>query len=70
MERGLHEARGSYRALLPLLNLPATDYKRLLSFLHQHNCHVAFQRYRDADAKTEADRSPSAPEFGPARAAG
>jgi DNA-binding NtrC family response regulator len=53
VERGLHEARGSYRALLPLLNLPATDYKRLLSFLHQHDCHVAFQPFRNAEAKTE-----------------
>jgi DNA-binding NtrC family response regulator len=43
---GLIETRGSYRALIGLFNLPASDYKRVLSFLQQHDCHVPFQRYR------------------------
>ncbi len=48
IQRGLNETRGSYRALLRLLNLPPEDYKRMLSFLRQHDCHVPFQRFRGA----------------------
>jgi DNA-binding NtrC family response regulator len=50
IQRGLVHTRGSYRGLLELFNLPSSDYKRLLSFLHQHDCHVPFQRYRAADS--------------------
>ena len=46
IERALRDARGSYRAALPLLNLPATDYKRLLSFLQQHDCRSTLRRFR------------------------
>jgi transcriptional regulator with GAF, ATPase, and Fis domain len=46
VQRGLNETQGSYRALLDVFNLPATDYKRVLSFLRQHDCHVPFQRFR------------------------
>jgi len=49
IQRGLVQTRGSYRGLLELFHLPSSDYKRLLSFLHQHDCHVPFQRYRAAD---------------------
>jgi transcriptional regulator with PAS, ATPase and Fis domain len=46
VQRGLDETHGSYRALLRIFNLPAEDYKRVLSFLRQHDCHVPFQRFR------------------------
>jgi transcriptional regulator with PAS, ATPase and Fis domain len=46
VQRGLNETQGSYRALLGVFNLPADDYKRVLSFLRQHDCHVPFQRFR------------------------
>jgi transcriptional regulator with PAS, ATPase and Fis domain len=46
VQRGLNDTQGSYRALLDLFNLPASDYKRVLSFLRQHDCHVPFQRFR------------------------
>jgi transcriptional regulator with PAS, ATPase and Fis domain len=46
VQRGLNETRGSYRALLTVFNLPPEDYKRVLSFLRQHDCHVPFQRFR------------------------
>src|SRR5258708_21147053 len=45
VRRGLDETHGSYRALLRIFNLPDEDYKRVLSFLRQHDCHVPFQRY-------------------------
>jgi transcriptional regulator with GAF, ATPase, and Fis domain len=43
---GLERANGSYRSLVPLFNMPATDYKRFLSFLRKHDCHLPFQRFR------------------------
>ena len=44
VQRGLDETRGGYRGLLDIFNLPATDYKRVLSFLRQHKCQVPLQR--------------------------
>jgi transcriptional regulator with PAS, ATPase and Fis domain len=50
IHRGLNETRGSYRGLLRLFNLPPEDYKRVLSFLRQHDCNVPFQRFRGPTA--------------------
>ena len=58
VRRGLHETQGSYRALLRIFNLPAEDYKRLLSFLRQHDCQVPFQRFRVVNARTPVVASP------------
>ena len=33
---GLGESGGSYRRLLELWAIPATDYKRFMGFLHHH----------------------------------
>jgi transcriptional regulator with GAF, ATPase, and Fis domain len=52
VQRGLHETQGSYRLLLGIFNLPLDDYKRLLSFLRQHDCHVPFQRFRALHARS------------------
>jgi hypothetical protein len=38
--------------LLGIFNLPLDDYKRLLSFLRQHDCHVPFQRFRALHARS------------------
>jgi transcriptional regulator with GAF, ATPase, and Fis domain len=46
VERGLVDTKGSYKLLASLFNCPATDYKRFLSFLDKHDCHVDFQRFR------------------------
>jgi transcriptional regulator with GAF, ATPase, and Fis domain len=43
---GLEETRGNYRVLVESFNMPATDYKRFLSFLRKHDCHLPFQRFR------------------------
>jgi transcriptional regulator with GAF, ATPase, and Fis domain len=54
---GLERTRGNYRALVQLFNMPASDYKRFLSFLRKHGCHVPFYAYRVArpgDAVTAA----------------
>jgi transcriptional regulator with PAS, ATPase and Fis domain len=46
VRKGLERTGGSYRLLTELFNMPADDYKRFLSFLRKHHCHVAFQQFR------------------------
>jgi DNA-binding NtrC family response regulator len=43
---GLERTAGNYRSLVSLFNMPATDYKRFLTFLTSHRCHVPFQSFR------------------------
>jgi hypothetical protein len=43
---GLEHTRGSYRLLVERFNMPPQDYKRLLGFLRQHDCHLPFQPFR------------------------
>ena len=46
---GLSQTCGSYRNLLGLFNLPATDYKRFHAFLRQQNCNLDIRTYRRLD---------------------
>ena len=46
VDRGLQETRGSYRALLKVFHLPASDYKRLHAFLYQQQCNLPVAQYR------------------------
>jgi transcriptional regulator with PAS, ATPase and Fis domain len=55
VQAGLEQSHGSYRVLLGLFNIPASDYKRFLGFLKQHDCHVPFQRFRALRASRPAD---------------
>jgi hypothetical protein len=48
---GLEKTNGNYRLLVQLFNMPAEDYKRFLSFLRKHDCHLPFQRFRAAPAR-------------------
>ncbi len=43
---GLESTNGNYRLLVKLFNMPDDDYKRFLSFLRKHDCHLPFQRFR------------------------
>jgi two-component system, NtrC family, response regulator AtoC len=47
--RGLAHTTGSYRTLVQLFNLEASEYKRFLNFLRKHDCHVPYQPFRAAD---------------------
>ncbi len=51
----LAEARGNYRTVLQMFNLPATDYKRFLSFLQKYECHVPFQAFRAVPPPQDGD---------------
>ena len=44
--RGLATTLGNYRAVVGLLGMPPTDYKRFLNFLTAHDCVVDFRPYR------------------------
>jgi transcriptional regulator with GAF, ATPase, and Fis domain len=48
---GLETTNGNYRQLVQLFNMPADDYKRFLSFLRKHDCHLPFQRFRAVPAR-------------------
>jgi transcriptional regulator with GAF, ATPase, and Fis domain len=49
---GLEETKGNYRLLVESFNMPPSDYKRFLSFLRKHDCHLPFQRFRSAGSST------------------
>jgi DNA-binding NtrC family response regulator len=53
VDRGLRETRGSYRALLALFHLPATDYKRFHAFLYQQQCNLPVAPYRKLQGRGE-----------------
>ena len=44
--RGLEQTRGSYKGLVQVFNIEERGYKRFLSFLRKHECHLPFQRFR------------------------
>ena len=46
ISRGLERSGGNYRGLVSLFNMPQSDYKRFLTFLTSHRCHVRFQAFR------------------------
>ena len=46
IEMGLEQSKGNYRLLVESFNMPASYYKRFLSFLRKHDCHLPFQRFR------------------------
>jgi DNA-binding NtrC family response regulator len=53
---GLQEARGNYRSLVQLFNMPATDYKRFWNLLRKYGCLLPFQDFRTVP--TRAAREP------------
>jgi two-component system response regulator PilR (NtrC family) len=46
IRKGLERTRGSYRKMLPLFQLPDSDYKRFMDFLRRHHCIIDFREYR------------------------
>jgi transcriptional regulator with GAF, ATPase, and Fis domain len=51
---GLERTSGNYRSLVQLFNMPPDDYKRFLSFLRKHDCHLPFQRFRAVPARFQS----------------
>jgi transcriptional regulator with GAF, ATPase, and Fis domain len=48
--RGLQHARGNYRRLMALFNVPVRDYKRFLNFLSKHGCRLSCRQFRSGPA--------------------
>ena len=46
VQKGLEEARGSYKIVSRLFNMADGDYKRFLNFLRKHECQISFKKYR------------------------
>jgi transcriptional regulator with PAS, ATPase and Fis domain len=46
VRRGLTNAGGNYRAMLPLFGVSVKDYKRFLNFLAAHDCVLDFRPFR------------------------
>jgi transcriptional regulator with GAF, ATPase, and Fis domain len=55
---GLESTNGNYRLLVQLFNMPDEDYKRFLSFLRKHDCHLPFQRFRVAPTRLTPNAGP------------
>ncbi len=49
VQAGLAYTRGNYKMLVRAFNMPPRDYKRFLSFLRTHGCHVSYQSFRLVD---------------------
>ena len=46
VRKGLQEARGNYRIVVRIFNMPPGDYERFLNFLRTHECQVSFKEFR------------------------
>ena len=53
VQLGLESTNGNYRLLVQLFNMAPQDYKRFLSFLRKHDCHLPFQRFRAVPARLQ-----------------
>ena len=59
---GLENTNGNYRLLVQLFNMAPEDYKRFLSFLRKHDCHLPFQRFRVVPARFQPEHVAAGPE--------
>jgi hypothetical protein len=59
ISKGLTQARGNYKILLPLFNMKDSEYRRFLAFLRKHNLYQPFRNYRTPFVNA-ADRASSA----------
>ena len=58
VQLGLETTNGNYRLLVQLFNMAPQDYKRFLSFLRKHDCHLPFQRFRAVPARLHSQGTP------------
>ncbi len=46
VRKGLEDARGNYKIVVRMFNMPPEDYKKFLNFLRKHDCQPSFKEYR------------------------
>jgi transcriptional regulator with PAS, ATPase and Fis domain len=49
IRRGLEQTRGNYKKLLPLFQIPDSDYKRFMDFLRRRRCNPDFRQFRNKE---------------------
>jgi transcriptional regulator with GAF, ATPase, and Fis domain len=67
VELGLEHTNGNYRLLVQLFNMPNEDYKRFLSFLRKHDCHLPFQKFRTVPVRVRSLVAREEPALAPTR---
>jgi DNA-binding NtrC family response regulator len=63
----LERTHGNYKALASDFNLDPKDYKRLIGFLKQYDCHVPFQGFRSIGSIGPIDGTERLRQYGPHR---
>jgi transcriptional regulator with GAF, ATPase, and Fis domain len=58
VRQALIATSGNYRAVLQVLGMPPSDYKRFLNFLSTHGCSVDFREFRTGRASRERPMEP------------
>ena len=58
VRQALLETSGNYRAVLQVLGMPQSDYKRFLNFLSSHGCNIDFREFRSGRASRERTIEP------------
>jgi len=53
VRQALIETSGNYRAVLQVLGMPPSDYKRFLNFLSTHGCSIDFRDFRSGRVSRE-----------------
>jgi transcriptional regulator with GAF, ATPase, and Fis domain len=46
IRKGLEDARGNYKIVVRMFNMPPEDYKKFLNFLRKHDCQPSFKDFR------------------------
>jgi transcriptional regulator with PAS, ATPase and Fis domain len=46
VRKGLEDARGNYKIVVRMFNMPPEDYKKFLNFLRKHDCQPSFKDFR------------------------
>jgi transcriptional regulator with PAS, ATPase and Fis domain len=46
VRRGLRDARGNYKVVARIFNMPPEDYKKFMNFLRKHQCQPSFKEFR------------------------
>jgi transcriptional regulator with PAS, ATPase and Fis domain len=70
VRRGLRTTRGSYRGLLGLFGMEASEYQRFHNFLAAHECKVDYREFRLGGPGPEPSRRIVLPPLGSERTAG
>ena len=57
VRRGLEDARGNYKVVARMFNMPPGDYKKFLNFLRKHECQPPFKAFRPSLDRRRPDRT-------------